>query len=60
MGLCVDVPHCVMIVTELYKEGLDAILFSERHLSLPTRLRMALDVAVGMNWYWLFKIIIDL
>lgn len=50
MGICTGVPNTVMIITELYKEGLDKILFSDRHLSLPVRMRMALDVAMGMNW----------
>lgn len=50
MGVCTGVPGKVMIITELYKESLDKVLFSAQHLSLPLRMRMALDIAMGMNW----------
>eukprot|EP01105_Mastigella_eilhardi_P010883 TRINITY_DN2519_c0_g1_i3.p1 TRINITY_DN2519_c0_g1~~TRINITY_DN2519_c0_g1_i3.p1 ORF type:complete len:619 (-),score=73.65 TRINITY_DN2519_c0_g1_i3:130-1923(-) len=40
----------LLVVTELYSVSLDKLLFSVQHMSLPLRMRMALDVAMGINW----------
>ncbi|KAH3731690.1 SHK1 protein [Pelomyxa schiedti] len=50
MGVCTECEGRLLIITELYKESLDHILFSTQYLSFPLRMRMASDVALGMNW----------
>jgi serine/threonine protein kinase len=50
MGACTAVPGKMMIVTALYQSSLDKVLFSGAVLSLPLRVRMAKEIALGMNW----------
>lgn len=51
MGSCTSVPTCLAIVTPLYKTSLDAIIFDPTvDMTCPLRVRIACDVAVGMNW----------
>eukprot|EP00727_Mastigamoeba_balamuthi_P014098 m51a1_g9310 putative sh2 domain-containing protein (690) ;mRNA; r:97564-102140 len=50
MGACTGMPGKMMIVTPLYTTSLDKILFGQAPLSLALRVRMSLDVAMGMNW----------
>jgi serine/threonine protein kinase len=50
MGACTQ-PGNLMIVTELMKSDLQHVLHdSNIQLSLLTRMRMAKDIALGMNW----------
>ncbi|KAH3768041.1 dual specificity protein kinase [Pelomyxa schiedti] len=50
MGVCVGIPGKMIIITELYNMSLDTVLFSSQPLSPSTRMKMGLDVAMGMNW----------
>ncbi|KAH3743507.1 dual specificity protein kinase [Pelomyxa schiedti] len=50
MGVCTEFQGKIAIIMELYNQSLDKLLFSTHQLSLPMRMRMALDVAQGMNW----------
>lgn len=49
MGACVT-DGKLMLVTDYYETSLAELLFSDKLLSLPLRMRMALDIATGINW----------
>jgi hypothetical protein len=51
MGGCTSIPGRMMLVTPLYKVSLDRLLYSHTAImSLPLRMRIARDVALGMTW----------
>jgi hypothetical protein len=52
MGAC-TVPGNLMIVTEFMPRGDLEDMLQKKNvpLSLYTRMRMAKDIALGMNWY---------
>lgn len=51
MGSCITHDDNLMIIMPLYKMSLNKILYDDNiHITLTQRVRIAIDIATGMNW----------